>query len=325
MGGLAKIFEKDEDKILYDEKKMAKEINKIKIDMNNKINDEKKQYSSLMEIEEKEDEILKKELIAHQNCDKQISVYIFDKPWETLNYCLSEKINLLKLKIKNMTGIPRFQQNLKLSGVELEDNKTLSDYKSTPDSFIFVYLPLSAIDGISMQVFVKTLTGKTLTIETSPIETVFDFESKVYKKEGIPPNQQRLVFAGKQLYEKNILYDYNIQRESTIHLVLRLRGGNSKDYIKRYNQDLLTARCKEFNFNNIKRILANINYINFSFSENFEKIVNYAEKSLRMEDSLLFRILVNGTQIDLSQIKQGYKRLYNKIKGKVGQEDTSEE
>ena len=70
MGGLAKIFEKDEDKILYDEKKMAKEINKIKIDMNNKINDEKKQYSSLMKIEEKEDEILKKELIAHQNCDK---------------------------------------------------------------------------------------------------------------------------------------------------------------------------------------------------------------------------------------------------------------
>ena len=212
--------------------------------MNNKINEEKMQYNSLMKIEEKEDEILKKELIAHQNCDKQIAVHIFDKPSLTLNYCLSEKINLLKLKIKNMTGIPRFQQNLKLNGVELEDNKTLSDYKLMPDSSIYVYLPLSAIDGISMQVFVKTLTGKTLTIETSPLETVFEFQSKVYEKEGIPPNQQRLIFAGKQLYPKNILYDYNIQRESMVHLVLRLRGGNSKDYMKRYNQGLLTARYK---------------------------------------------------------------------------------
>ncbi len=76
-----------------------------------------------------------------------------------------------------------------------------------------------------MQIFVRTLSGKTLTIDIEKSDTIHTLKKRIWDKEGVNPEDQRLLHGGKQLEDTKTLYDYNIQKEATIDLVLRLKGG----------------------------------------------------------------------------------------------------
>ncbi|KAK8483933.1 hypothetical protein V6N12_044402 [Hibiscus sabdariffa] len=105
--------------------------------------------------------------------------------------------------------------------IQLEDGRTLADYNIQKESTLHLVLRLRG----GTMIKVKTLTGKEIEIDIEPTDTIDRIKERVEEKEGIPPVQQRLIYAGKQLADDKTAREYNIEGGSVLHLVLALRGG----------------------------------------------------------------------------------------------------
>ncbi|EAR93889.1 ubiquitin-like Rad60 SUMO-like protein (macronuclear) [Tetrahymena thermophila SB210] len=139
----------------------------------------------------------------------------------TLDVCESDTIQNIKARIFDLEGIPIEQQKLLTQKQGLLDQKTLKDYDIQNEDTLNLVFCLKG----GMQIYIKTLTGYTITLDVSESDTIENIKYKIQHNEGISFDQQRLIFGGKSLENLRTLSEYNVSQNYVLHLVLSLRGG----------------------------------------------------------------------------------------------------
>ncbi|KAJ0612796.1 putative Ubiquitin-like domain-containing protein [Helianthus annuus] len=134
----------------------------------------------------------------------------------------SDTVKRIKDIIQDKVHIPHHEQELIFNEMVLDNNDTLSSYNINNKSTLTVM----RVSGGFMYIFIKKLTGKTITLVVEPFDTIQNMKSKIQNREGIPSCQQRLILNGKNLEDGHTLTDYGVHKGSTIHLSLKLRAAN---------------------------------------------------------------------------------------------------
>ncbi|KAL7065610.1 hypothetical protein AAHC03_025449 [Spirometra sp. Aus1] len=139
-----------------------------------------------------------------------------------------DTVDSLKGQLWRLCGLAAQEYELVLDGALLRGSQTLASCGLKDDSMLTTmrYVSTDSESNLNAyQIFFKTLTGKTRSLSVYPTETIYAVKCLVESMEGVPPDEQRLIFAGKVLDDGHTLMDYKIQKESTLHVVLKLRGG----------------------------------------------------------------------------------------------------